>query len=393
MRSRCRSFDWALTPLGPVESWSQSLCTVATAVLASRIPMLLFWGPRLIQFYNDAFRPSLGSSAEATARHPRALGMPAAEFWTDVWDVVGAQIDAVMTRGEAVWFENLHLPIERDGKLDDAWWTYSYSPVRDDDGRIGGTLVVCLETTAAVRAWEALEKERVRLSELFRQAPAFISVLRGPDHVYELSNEQHSQLIGRRDVIGRPVREAVPEAASQGYIELLDRVLQTGEPFTGRELPIVLHRTPGAPPEERYLTLVYQPITEADGQRSGVFVHGVDVTESVLARRAAEATAAALADSETRYRSLAEAVPVQVWTARPDGSLNFVSERTAAYFGVPAAQILDAGWHAFVHPEDLPAALTRWSQALASGTLYQTEFRLRSEATGEYRWHSEPSIA
>jgi hypothetical protein len=112
---------------------------MAAAVLASRNPMLLFWGPDLVQIY-DAFRPSLGVSTGPAARHPRALGMRAAEFWTDVWAVVGPQIDGVMTRGEAVWFENLHLPIERDGQLDDAWWTYSYSPVRDDEGRIAEQL-------------------------------------------------------------------------------------------------------------------------------------------------------------------------------------------------------------------------------------------------------------
>ena len=162
MAARCRAFDWSSTPLGPVERWPQSLRTMAAAVLASRNPMLLFWGPELIQIYNDAFRPSLGLSTGPAARHPRALGMRAAEFWTDVWSVVGPQIEGVMTRGDAVWFENLHLPIERDGRLDDAWWTYSYSPVRDDDGRIGGTLVVCLETTAAVRAHTELEAERAR---------------------------------------------------------------------------------------------------------------------------------------------------------------------------------------------------------------------------------------
>src|ERR1043165_807439 len=169
MSARCRAFDWASTPLGPLNGWSLSLRTIADVVLASRNPMLLFWGPVLIQLYNDAFRPSLGSSSGPHARHPRALGMRAADFWTDVWAVVGPQIDGVMKRGEAVWFENLHLPIERDGRSDDAWWTYSYSPVRDDDGRINGTLVVCLETTASVRAIEALEAEHAKYVGLFER--------------------------------------------------------------------------------------------------------------------------------------------------------------------------------------------------------------------------------
>jgi signal transduction histidine kinase len=290
MAGRCRVFDWAATPLGPVERWSQSLCTMASAVLASRNPMLLFWGPELVQFYNDAFRVSLGPETGPAPRHPRALGMPAAEFWTDVWGVVGPQIGGVMQRGEAVWFEDLHLPIERGaGVPEDAWWTYSYSPVRDDDGRINGTLVVCLETTASVQARAAVEFERNRLTELFRHAPAFMCVLRGPDHIFELANDNYLRLIGFRDVIGMPVREALPEIEGQGYFELLDRVLHSGEPFVGEALPLQLQATVDGPLQQRFLNFVYQAITEADGSRSGVFVHGVDVTENITARAAAEA--------------------------------------------------------------------------------------------------------
>jgi signal transduction histidine kinase len=290
MAERCRAFDWAATALGPVSGWSQSLRTMAAAVLASRNPMLLFWGPELIQLYNDAFRPSLGPSTGPAPRHPRALGMRAAEFWTDVWDVVGPQIEGVMRRGEAVWFEDLYLPIERGGGvLDDAWWTYSYSPVRDDDGRINGTLVVCLETTSSVKARSAIEFERRRLADLFRHAPAFMAVLRGRDHVFELMNENYRKLIGFRDAIGKPVRAALPEVEGQGYFDLLDRVLETGEPFVGEALPVRIRQTAEGPLEERFVNFVYQAIVEEDGSRSGVFVHGVDVTESIQARAAAEA--------------------------------------------------------------------------------------------------------
>jgi signal transduction histidine kinase len=290
MAERCAAFDWAATPLGPVESWPLSLRTVAAAVLASRNPMLLFWGPDLIQIYNDAFRPSLGPSTGPASRHPRALGMPASEFWTDVWDVIGPQIRGVMERGEAVWFEDLHLPIERgDGVLDDAWWTYSYSPVRGDDGSIAGTLVVCLETTESVQARATLEFERKRLADLFRHAPAFMCVLRGPRHVFELTNENYQKLIGFRDVVGKPVREALPELTGQGYFELLDRVLETGEPYMGKGMKVAIQGAEGAPLESRRVNFVYQAITEPDGSRSGVFVHGVDVTETIEARAAAEA--------------------------------------------------------------------------------------------------------
>jgi signal transduction histidine kinase len=138
-----------------------------------------------------------------------------------------------------------------------------------------------------------LEIERARLTAVFEQAPAFIAVLRGPEHVFEMANSDYDQLVGHRDILGKPAVEAIPEARGQGFIELLDGVLATGEAFVGREVPIQLARTVGAAPEERFVTFVYQPLTEADGSRSGVFVHGVDVTESVRARCDVDAARAA----------------------------------------------------------------------------------------------------
>ncbi|CAN5774935.1 hypothetical protein BH11GEM2_BH11GEM2_25600 [soil metagenome] len=137
---------------------------------------------------------------------------------------------------------------------------------------------------------------------------------------------------------------------------------------------------PGAPLDERYMNFVYQPLAEPDGHRSGVFVLGVDVTEQVHARRA-------LVASEARYRSLAEAVPVQVWKTGQDGRLDFVSEQTAAYLGVSVEEVLATGWRPYTHVDDIPAAMAAWSNAVATGIPFQSEFRLRDGASGAYRWH------
>jgi signal transduction histidine kinase len=128
---------------------------MAGAVVSSRHPMCLWWGSELIQLYNDAFRPALGEKG----RHPQALGMPARAFWAGGWDALEPQIERVMTAGEASSREDQRVPIERAGRLEDAWWTYSYSPVRDDDGSIGGTLLVCAETTRRVLADRLAELE------------------------------------------------------------------------------------------------------------------------------------------------------------------------------------------------------------------------------------------
>src|SRR4030095_1170872 len=111
---------------------------------------------------------------------------------------------------------------------EDVYWTYSYSPVRDPDGRIMGTLVTCSETTRRVvaeqqlrQSEETLRMERERLLELYDQAPAFVAVVRGPTHIFEMANPQYQALIGHRDVIGRTLVEALPEAGEQGYAEIL----------------------------------------------------------------------------------------------------------------------------------------------------------------------------
>jgi PAS domain S-box-containing protein len=143
-----------------------------------------------------------------------------------------------------------------------------------------------LAERAARRAAEAAE---ARLASVFRQAPAFICVLRGPDHFVEMANDAYYQLVGFRDLVGRPLEEALPEAREQGFLRILDHVRATGETFVGTEVPITVQRFPDAPPVERVITFVYQPLMEADGSCSGVFVHGVDMTEQVHARTELEA--------------------------------------------------------------------------------------------------------
>jgi signal transduction histidine kinase len=119
-----------------------------------------------------------------------------------------------------------------------------------------------------------------RLSDLFEQAPAFFAVMRGQDHVFEMVNRSYQQLIGHRSVLGRTLREAVPEAEEQGFLALLDGVYQTGTPYVGRGTPIHLARSSDHPLELRYLDFVYEPKREPDGSISGVIVLGVDVTEA-----------------------------------------------------------------------------------------------------------------
>jgi signal transduction histidine kinase len=185
-----------------------------------------------------------------------------------------------MATGQATWHENQLVPINRNGKLEDVYWTYGYSPVRDAAGSICGTLVVCTETTQSVLANNQLQQERQRLADLFQQAPAFFAVLNGPSHIFEMANPPYQELIGHRDILDRPLGEAVPESIEQGFVALLDTVYRTGEPYIGRNTPIELVRSASEPAELRFLDFVYQPRRDADGTISGIIVLGVDVTEN-----------------------------------------------------------------------------------------------------------------
>ncbi|WP_262298302.1 PAS domain-containing sensor histidine kinase [Microvirga sesbaniae] len=175
MGARIRAHDWAATPLGPVETWPQSLRTAVSIMLNSRFPTYLAWGQDLISLYNDAYRPFLGNK-------PETLGRPFAEVWAEAWSTVGPIAEQALA-GEASYFENMPITLERHGYPEDTWWTFSYSPVRSESGDVGGVLCTVHETTHEVTTRAALEaeKDRLRKSEAeFRTiadaAPALVWV-------------------------------------------------------------------------------------------------------------------------------------------------------------------------------------------------------------------------
>jgi two-component sensor histidine kinase len=150
MGALTRRFDWSKTPLGPPQTWPQSLRVTVRLVLTSRHPMFIWWGPELIQFYNDAYRETMGPE-----RHPSALGARGRECWDEVWDIIGPQIEYVMTGCGATWHEDQLVPVTRHGRREDVWWTYSFGPI-DLEGKVGGVLVVCKDVTSEHIAREAL---------------------------------------------------------------------------------------------------------------------------------------------------------------------------------------------------------------------------------------------
>ena len=483
-----RATDWSQTALGPPSTWPKSLISTVGLILHSRHPMFLWWGPELVQLYNDAYVPSFGRG-----KHPAAMGQRGADCWQEIWPIIWPQIDDVMARRTSSWNEDALVPIERNGRIEEVYWTYGYSPVFDDAGAVGGTLVVCSETTSRViasrrlailrqlsdalsscerladvtatvhrvlatarldipfvvsyrrdpkRGWSltgsehlseadreriapivaaALERResamlaveiapddaawpepvntallfapsqstsdafvfgvspRLELDEAYRaflaevtetvdiavarfeafraraeleserrnllmQAPVATALLTGPKHVFQLVNPLYLEIIGGRDIVGKPYVVAFPEIAGTALEGVLDTVYATGQPFVTHEYHVPLDRRGRGTLEDCYYKFNLEPLRDAQGAVYGMMAVAVDITEHVAARRALEKT------TQEREKLLAQ---LEAANHTKDEFLATVSHELRT----PLNSIL--GWARLLDEEGLPARLRK----------------------------------
>lgn len=285
-----RRFDWSATALGPLTEWPSSLKTVTAMLLLSPTPIVLLWGERGIMIYNDAYSGFAGS------RHPQLLGSEVREGWPEVAEF-NDNVMKVGLAGGTLSYKDQELVLYRNGRPERAWMNLDYSPVFDDQAHPAGVIAMVVETTERVMAERELQGQQARLQQMFEQAPGLMAMLRGPEHVFEMANPAYLRVVGERDVIGKPVREALPEVERQGFIDILDRVYRSGTAFVGSSIRVGLQRTQGEAEEERLLDFVFQPVADGDGNVGGIFIEGYDVTERAEAEQA-------LRENERRLRFL-----------------------------------------------------------------------------------------
>jgi len=377
MGERIRAFPWANTTLGDPQFWAQGLRTTVRILLTTGHPTMIFWGPDLTCLYNDPFSRSLGPE-----KHPAILGASGRRAWAEVWPIVGAQIEQVLRGDGAVWHENQCVPIIRHGELQEVYWTYSYSPIDEPSHPhgVGGVLVTCSETTQQVLAERKLASERERFVQLFDQAPTFLALLRGPDHVIELANPGYLALTGHRHVVGRTVADALPEAVAQGYLALLDEVYRTGKPYSASGSRYVYQMSPEGPTEERYLDFVYQPITARDGSIVGILVQGVDVTSRAVADQALALNRARL-DYATRLSR------VGFWYCDlPFDKLEWDDRVKEHFFFAPTDRITIEDFYARIHEEDRTPTRNAIEASIRNRTRYDIDYRTVHPTTGEVKW-------
>jgi two-component sensor histidine kinase len=197
MGALTRQFDWSKTPLGPPDAWPQSLRVTVRLVLTSRHPMFIWWGPDLIQFYNDAYRETMGPE-----RHPSALGARGRECWDEIWDIIGPQIDYVLAGKGATWNVDQLVPVTRHGRREDVWWTYSFGPI-DVEGKVGGVLVVCKDVTSEHVTRDALNLINEELKHRVKNTLAVLSAVAAQTFRDPSSKSDLEKYQGRIAAFGR----------------------------------------------------------------------------------------------------------------------------------------------------------------------------------------------
>jgi PAS domain S-box-containing protein len=387
-----RAFDWSATSLGPMAQWSPALCNTVEIVLNSPIAMVLMWGPDHAMVYNDAYAVIAG------ARHPAALGGSVPRVWPELWEWNRAVLAAGF-RGEVHSYEGNRMEVLRNGQPEEVWFDLFYTPVRDS-GMIAGVLCTVLETTRrmqldldlkrttaqldlanrtlqreseAVReANRRLGEERALLRALLDQSPSFMCVLRGPEHVFELTNEPCHRLIGSADVIGKRLADALPEAVRQGFVEILDQVYRTGENHSIQQMPWKVRLHPDEAPQLRYVDLVYQPVRDHEGSITGIFVEGTDVTGHI--------------EAEERMRLSQEAGGIGSFEWFPETDRLVVSPTYRRLWGLSDNQeITTELLVSMVDARDRAKTGVKRLDSVANPLEY-AEYRVRRTDTGDVRW-------
>jgi PAS domain S-box-containing protein len=352
-----RAKDWSKTSLGDPADWPQSLRTMVAVMLDNPFGMYIAWGGEYIQLYNDGYRPILGAT-----KHPQALGISTRETFSEIWHIIESMFDGVM-KGKAVGFPDFMLPLNRNGFVEECYFDFSYSPIRKDNGEVGGVLVTVIETTSKKKVDADLKESNQRFRNTVKQAPVAITILRGPQYIVEMANDAYLQLVDRTEAefVGKPLFDGLPEVEESVHY-LLDSVLNTGIPYQGNEMPIPINRNGKL--EIFYFDFLYHPLREEDGNISGVIVIATEVSEKVEARKKIE-------QNEERLSIVIEASELGTWEIDLKTKVPQYSKRYLEIVGgyKDNAKLTYDQLLKHLHPDDLPVREKALTEAVVTGHL------------------------
>lgn len=371
MLARINEHDWSETFLGPIARWPESLKSAVRLILASSIPMSLMLGRDGLLLYNDAYIDVAGE------RHPSCLGASVFACWPELEEFNRAVFDRVMA-GESPSFENQELTLLRGGREKTVWMDLDFSPLLGVDGRAMGVFAIVFETTRRVQTERALARSEERLSLALDAA--------GAVGVWDWNISTNSVTADERfaEMFGVDVVEAANGTPIERFLEAIhpdDREL-VGASITAAlgerrnyRAEYRLHKRNGV---QRWVLALGRVIPDPFGKPHRLPGIAIDITE----RKAQEEQ---LAESEARFRVLADTMPQMVWSTRPDGFHDYYNARWYEFTGVPEGSTDGAEWNGMFHPDDRERAWELWRHSLATGEPYQVEYRLRHHS-GDYRW-------
>lgn len=365
-----RQRDFAQGALGEPEHWPASLKAAVGIMLGSKQPMFIAWGNDHVLLYNDGYAEILGS------KHPWAIGRPFLEVWSEIADDLRPIVAETMG-GRPVHMDDITLMMERHGYTEETHFAFSYTPIRGENGRIDGFFCPCTETTQQVMAERRLATESQRQRRLFERAPGFITILSGPEHVFDFVNEAYARLFGGRQFVGRTVREVFPDLEGQGFFERLDRVYETGERYAAHHVPVQLQAADGQSMEPRFLDFIYEPVTDDSGRVTGIFCEGHDVTDQVSAQ-------AALRTSEERYRQIVEgAEDFAIVTQDENGIIHSWNRGAERLTGFTESEALGRPSSIFFTEEDKAAGIPdhEMNRAQQDGRFVNERWHRRKDGT------------
>ncbi len=365
------TYDWSTNPLGPVPGWDVALKGSVRLMMAASTPMAMLVGEAGILIYNNAYAVFAGQ------RHPAIFGLPSSEAWPEVAEFNADNVRRLM-RGETITFRDQEMVLARHGQPETCWLDLHYSPVLGEDGLPLAGICVVIDTTDQILAKRALARSEERLS-LALSGSGLVGTwdwdvpgdtVTADDRFADLFN-----LDPLKAGLGVPIKDFLGAIHPDDAMRVGEEIAAAIRERAGFRSE---YRVVGSDGAIHWVAASGRPRFNSDGviQRfPGVLV---DITDQ---RRITDA----LAESELRFRTLADAMPQMVWTTLPDGLHDYYNARWYEFTGVPVGSTDGEAWNGMLHPDDRERAHKVWSSSLASGEPYEIEYRLRHHS-GAYRW-------
>lgn len=346
---RVGAIDWQSHPLGIPTAWPESLKSSFNLCLNSPFPMLICWGPEMFMFFNDRYTDFLEQPYDA-------IGQPASIIWKDIWERIGPMLEGVKANGKAILLEDQLFYLPKDKFKNEHYFTFSYSPIWAEEGIIG-VVTIIYDSTAKVLNERLLKFEKERTEQVLSQAPAAVCVLDGPDLVLEKFNTVYQNLFPGRELLGKPLTEALPELKDTPIHQRMQEVFHNGNVFEGIETLVPLSRSKEGPIEDLYFNFICQPRVDVHNKIDGIIVFSFEVTDFINAREKAEKLALQVEQHAKVFDVTLTAIQDLVYTFDTNGRFTYSNFPLLDLLGITLEQIIGKTFYDLPYPHELATKL------------------------------------